>query len=126
VAARRAATDLGAAAGDRELARFLNAVAEPGDVLAVTDIGQFGFYSDLVILDMAGLVTARSRVSSRARAGTHRRDEPRCLHADPRFAERYVHVPSPGRPPYELFVRRNRPITGTTGTRNELTPANFN
>jgi hypothetical protein len=56
-------------ARDRGLARFLNAVAEPDDVLAVTDIGQFGLRSDLVILDMAGLV---DRTTARELARTRR------------------------------------------------------
>ncbi|MDG2039953.1 MAG: hypothetical protein P8J30_05675 [Ilumatobacter sp.] len=45
---------------------YLNAVSEPGDAVAVPNIGYVGFYSDRFIVDLVGLVTpdASLRVTS--------------------------------------------------------------
>jgi len=50
----RPAKDVG---GDREMAEYMASLARPGDALVVTDIGQFGYYSGLRIIDTYGLVT---------------------------------------------------------------------
>jgi len=44
-------------AGDHELAQYLRSVAHPGETLIAPDIGQFGYYTPLRIVDTYGLVT---------------------------------------------------------------------
>jgi hypothetical protein len=51
------ARPVGVVAGDRALAAYLHAHERPGDVLVASDIGQFGYFTDLRVFDTYGLVT---------------------------------------------------------------------
>ena len=131
--------------GDEELARLLAAAGRPGDWLLVGDIGTFGYYAPLRILDAFGLtdryigrqlvkdgyahfgpsdaqkfveyvlqrnprfvILKGTQQDSRLAVTSENADA--ALHADPRFAERYLFVRQARRSPHLLFVSRADPI----------------